>query len=254
MKAVCARSLSLVVRSGIVLLGEPCPSGHQQCLTFPEDSLQPCLHVPLPIRWPLLGRTVVLSFQSWSVSCFEAGVIFFLFVSLSLRLEALRGAVGPMGSEPGPAAARRAGRSAHLGWGGGRGPEPPPALTDCCPPSQLSSPSLPAKGPPGISLPRGISDSGARADVVVGFAPTFSQSLPRSCACDPELSLHRSLWVFHVLCSTLFLFPGKEGSVPCVSLHLSFGDSAMAGFDVPHKVPSAVGAQRCHLTGTASPA
>lgn len=120
---------------------------------------------------------------------------------------------------------------------GGRGPEPPPALTDCCPLSQLSSPSLPAKGSPGISLPRGISDSGVRADAVVGFALTFSQSLPRSCACDPELSPHRSHWVFDVLCSTLFLFPGKEGSVLCVSLRLSFGDSAMAGFHVSHKVP-----------------
>lgn len=52
----------------------------------PGEPLLPRLGVPLPLSRPLLP-TEVLSFQTWSASCFEAGVIFFLSISEDTRAQ-----------------------------------------------------------------------------------------------------------------------------------------------------------------------
>lgn len=91
----------------MIFLGALCYSGHIKCIVFPEEPLLPRLGVPLPVSRPLLRRIAVLSFETWSASCFEVGVIFFLPISSCPRARGL-----------GTAAARRAGPLAQLGWWG----------------------------------------------------------------------------------------------------------------------------------------
>lgn len=123
----------------MVFLGALCYSGHIKCIVFPEEPLLPRLGVPLPVSRPLLRRIAVLPFETWSASCFEVGVIFFLPISSCPRARGPEGWALPLPGELGLSPS----------WaGGGPGSEPPPTVSS-------SDPFSSVPGSSGTSLPVG---------------------------------------------------------------------------------------------------